>query len=219
MQYRGQALQDKFVCEILKHKKNGFFLEIGSNHPININNTYALEKQLNWKGIMCEYQDKFLNDYKIHRPNSIHVIGDATKVNYLELFLQNNVPINIDYLQIDLDAHNGSSLHVLEKLNNDVLDKYKFATITFEHDIYHTNAHDIRKKSREIFKQRGYIFVFQDIAGSNQPYEDWYVHPDLVDMEHVKYIIDKNKEKYTNTVIIFDKSLVKEVINWEHLEF
>ena len=168
---------------------------------------------------MIEYENKYLNDYKIHRPNSIHVISDATKINYSELFLQNNVPINIDYLQIDLDACNGSSLHVLEKLNNDVLDKYKFATITFEHDIYHTNIHDIRKKSREILKQKGYIFVFQDIAGSNQPYEDWYVHPDLVDMEHVNYIIDKNKEKYTNTVRIFDKTLVTEVINWHELEY
>ena len=219
MKYNGQALQDKFVCEILKFKKNGFFLEIGSNDPIIINNTYVLEKELNWKGIMVEYQDKYLKDYKIHRQNSIHVIDDATNVNYLELFLQNDVPKNIDYLQIDLEAHNGSSLHVLEKLNNDVLDKYKFATITFEHDIYHTNNYDIRKKSREILKQRGYIFVFQDLGGTNTPFEDWYVHPALVDMEHVNYIIDKNKEKYKNTVRVFDKSLVTEVINFNEIEY
>tara|TARA_B100001996_G_C18464662_1_gene517492 strand:+ start:33 stop:692 length:660 start_codon:yes stop_codon:yes gene_type:complete len=219
MKYNGQALQDKFVCEILKSKKNGFFLEIGSNDPIIINNTYVLEKELNWKGIMVEYKDKYLKDYKIHRQNSIHVIDDATNVNYLELFLQNDVPKNIDYLQIDLEALNGSSLHVLEKLNNDVLDKYKFATITFEHDIYHTNNYHIRKKSREILKQRGYIFVFQDVGGSNTPFEDWYVHPALVDMEHVNYIIDKNKEKYKNNVRVFDKSLVTEVINFNEIEY
>tara|TARA_X000000368_G_C23046512_1_gene719385 strand:- start:111 stop:770 length:660 start_codon:yes stop_codon:yes gene_type:complete len=219
MKYNGQALQDKFVCEILKSKKNGFFLEIGSNDPIIINNTYVLEKELNWKGIMVEYKDKYLKDYKIHRQNSIHVIDDATNVNYLELFLQNDVPKNIDYLQIDLEALNGSSLHVLEKLNNDVLDKYKFATITFEHDIYHTNNYHIRKKSREILKQRGYIFVFQDVGGSNRPFEDWYVHPALVDMEHVNYIIDKNKEKYKNNVRVFDKSLVTEVINFNEIEY
>ena len=42
--FKGQAEQDKFVLNMLKNKKNGFFLEIGSNHPININNSYILEK-------------------------------------------------------------------------------------------------------------------------------------------------------------------------------
>jgi hypothetical protein len=30
----GQANQDKFVLNVLKEKRNGYFLEIGSNHPI-----------------------------------------------------------------------------------------------------------------------------------------------------------------------------------------
>lgn len=42
--FNGQAEQDKFVLNILKNKKKGFFLEIGSNHPIKINNSYILEK-------------------------------------------------------------------------------------------------------------------------------------------------------------------------------
>ena len=40
--YLGQAEQDKFVLNVLNNKKNGYFLEIGSNHPININNSYLL---------------------------------------------------------------------------------------------------------------------------------------------------------------------------------
>jgi hypothetical protein len=80
--YLGQAEQDKFVLNVLKNKKNGYFLEIGSNHPIDINNSYLLEKNYNWKGIMVEYDSKFLSLYKQHRPNSIHVINDATKVDY-----------------------------------------------------------------------------------------------------------------------------------------
>ena len=45
---------------------------------------------------------KFLKSYKNHRPNSIHIINDATKINYKELFETNNVLKNIDYLQLDL---------------------------------------------------------------------------------------------------------------------
>ena len=63
--YNGQAHQDKFILNILNHKKNGFFLEIGSYHPKFINNTYLLEKEYNWKGIMVEYDKKWLPIYKI----------------------------------------------------------------------------------------------------------------------------------------------------------
>tara|TARA_Y100000768_G_C23458310_1_gene442527 strand:+ start:252 stop:419 length:168 start_codon:yes stop_codon:yes gene_type:complete len=52
--FRGQSLQDKFVLNMLKYKKNGYFLEIGSNDPININNTYILEKDYEWNGIMVK---------------------------------------------------------------------------------------------------------------------------------------------------------------------
>ena len=54
--YLGQSHQDKFVLNVLKEKKNGFFVELGSNHPINVNNTYLLEKNYDWKGIMIEYE-------------------------------------------------------------------------------------------------------------------------------------------------------------------
>ncbi len=210
--YNGQAEQDKFVLNILKHKKNGFFVEIGSNDPIYINNTHLLEKQYNWKGIMIEYNSAFLELYKNERTNSIHVINDATLIDYKQLFENNNVPLNIDYLQIDLEANNGSTIKTLEKLNNEVFDKYKFATITFEHDIYHTNFENTRLKSRDIFHNRGYYCVFQDINNKGiNPYEDWYVHPDLVDMNYIYYLQERNIKNYT-----FYNSDIK-TINWESI--
>jgi hypothetical protein len=49
-----------------------------------------------------------------------------------------------------------------------------------------------REISREIFKKRGYELVFPDVAvfyeGGYCPFEDWYVHPDLVDMNYVNKI-------------------------------
>lgn len=54
-----QAGQDIYVEEITQKKINGTFLEIGSNHPIEHNNTYLLEKKYNWKGIMVEYDSSF----------------------------------------------------------------------------------------------------------------------------------------------------------------
>jgi len=211
--YLGQAHQDKFVVKILKEKTNGFFLEIGSNHPININNSYLLEKQYGWKGIMVEYNSEYLPLYKEHRPNSVHIINDATIVDYKGLFERNNMPFSFDYLQIDLEANNGSTLSTLEKLDKDVFDTYKFATVTFEHDRYHTNFNNTRFKSREIFKQRGYVCVFEDICNNGHPYEDWYVHPDLVDMSYVNKLIENNRQHYVYN------SLTETGIEWSKIQY
>ena len=213
--YFGQAEQDKFVLHVLKQKRKGTFLEIGSNHPIEINNTYILEKQYEWKGIMVEYNPSFLPLYQEHRPNSIHVINNATHVNYRGLFESNSFPTNIDYLQIDLEANNGSTIQTLELLDSQFFDKYTFATVTFEHDIYHTNYGNTREKSRAIFKKRGYVCVFEDVNNMGvNPYEDWYVHPSLVDMSYIHELKQKNLHKYRLVNIPDIQS-----INWQDIEY
>ena len=120
--------------------------------------------------------------------NGIHVIDDATKIDYKTLFVNNKVPHNIDYLQIDLDVCNRSTLDTLELFNNTIFDNYKFATITFEHDIYSGDHFNTRQTSRNIFLKRGYILVFPDVKNGSNAFEDWYVHPDLVDMNYINKV-------------------------------
>ncbi len=213
MTYYGQAEQDKFILHILKEKRNGFFLEIGSNDPIYINNTYLLEKKYDWKGIMVEIDENYLLLYKKHRLNSIPIIDDATKIDYINILDSNNAPLNIDYLQIDLHVTDNSTMLTLENLDKHVFDKYKFATITFEHDIYGDITKYTRLKSREIFKKRGYVCVFKDISNANNPYEYWYVHPDLVDMDYVNQLIENNKKNYT------PHDLTDEKIEWNNIQY
>ena len=201
--YKGQSLQDKYVSKILKEKQNGYFIEIGSGEPIKNNNTYLLETTYNWNGIMIEYDEKYQESYNLSRPNSIHVFNDATQIDYLNLFQTNNVPSNIDYLQIDLDAYDGSTLKALNLLNEHIFDDYKFATITFEQDIYRTNVNNTRELSRQIFENHGYLRVFSDVTNRRfASYEDWYVHPDLVDMEYVNKIIELNQINYKPVKLI-----------------
>jgi len=199
-----QAAQDLFVEAVTKGKPGGYFLEIGSNHPAQHNNTYLLEKKYNWKGLMVEYDKSFEKLYKIHRPNSIYELNDARLVNYIEILDKNNFPENMDYLQIDLDVDNKSTLDTFLLLNNTVFDKYKFATITFEHDIYRGNYFDTQIISRQILTDRGYLLVFPNVSvfweGSYKPFEDWYVHPELVDMTMVNNIM--TPESLTSEQII-----------------
>ena len=221
--YNGQADQDKFVLLMLHHKRNGFFVEIGSHHPQEINNSYILEKNFNWKGIMVEQRDTWLDQYRYIRPNSIPIIKDATTINYSDLFTTFHVPKNIDYLQIDLEPSNGSTLTTLKKLNEEVMNTYKFAIITFEHDIYRTNFQNTRLESRRIFKERGYFLLFPDVNNKGEnSFEDWYVHPDLVDPQWFQRVFEKNQIYYKEGVPqeeYFDDSPVERSINFQDIEY
>jgi hypothetical protein len=218
--FRGQSEQDKFVLNILKFKKKGFFVEIGSNHPILLNNSYILEKTYNWSGIMIEYDVGWGKFYDKIRPNSIPIMNDATKIDYKQLFEINKVPLNIDYLQIDVEPENGSTLTTLKNIDCQVMDKYKFAVITFEHDCKEGISHipivqQTRLESREILKNRGYICVFEDIHNIDPKYvyEDWWIHPELVDMKYVNLLKEKNKSKYEFN------SITNTSINWKNIEY
>jgi hypothetical protein len=200
-----QSYQDYFVLSVLKHKQNGYFVEIGTNHPSENNNTCILHKHYNYKGLMVEYVRDFEHLYREQRPSCNYIIGDARNIPYKQFLDENQYPKNIDYLQIDLDVDNKSTLDTLELFDNTVFDTYKFATVTFEHDIYRGDYFNTRQKSREIFLRRGYILLFANVSvfwqGADCPYEDWYVHPELVDMEYIKEIISGNYVNYTSEQI------------------
>ena len=187
-----QASQDKFVLNMLHEKRGGTFLEIGANNPITTSNTYLLEKDYEWRGLMIEYEPIFEDAYKQHRSKSNYLIDDARKIDYLAQLMQLGYPHEVDYLQIDLDVNNKSTLETLYQLDNTVFGTYRFATVTFEHDIYTGDYYHTQIISRGIFEKRGYVRIFSDVKvfweGKYSPFEDWYVHPDLVDQELIKLI-------------------------------
>ena len=175
-----QAGQDQFVCAVLNGKRNGKFLEIGANHPINISNTYMLEKALGWNGLMVEYDPQFEELYKEHR-TSKYVICDARSLDF------SNLVGDYDYLQIDLEVDNRSTIDVLRNLSA-AMDRHRFAVITFEHDRYRGDFFNTRQESRDIFERFGYVLVFPDVSLNGMPFEDWWVHPDLVNMAYISHI-------------------------------
>jgi FkbM family methyltransferase len=59
-----QFRQDTIVLELLKQTTNGFFLDIGSSHPIDLSNTYLLEKKFNWTGLCVEPRKQMGELYK-----------------------------------------------------------------------------------------------------------------------------------------------------------
>jgi len=202
--YNSQARQDEFILLILKNKRNGYFLEIGSNHPKYINNTYSLEKNFGWNGLMVEYDNNWESSYKKER-SSNYIIGDATQIDYEKIFNELNFPKQMDYLQIDLEVENRSTLTTLELLNNTIFKNYIFSVVTFEHDIYRGNYFDTREKSREIFKENGYVLLFKDVKHKDNKFEDWYIHPSSVNIEELTDYISDSSYEYSEIINILKK--------------
>jgi hypothetical protein len=204
MQHNGQAGQDRFVLECTGFKTNGTFLEIGSHDPVFINNTYLLESKYGWRGIMVEMDEQYTKEYKTKRPNSVHLIKDATKINYAEEFQNANMPPIVDYLQIDLEVYNRSTLTTLELVENQLLKNYTFATVTFEHDIWRGDFFNTRAISRAIFERYGYVRVVSDVCNGKAAFEDWWVHPSAIDMTNVECLSGlQDGLEYTDVIARF----------------
>jgi len=63
---------DLIVDYIFKSKKNGFYLDVGAQHPISNNNTYILFKK-GWNGINIDLDKKNIDLFNIVRPNDINL--------------------------------------------------------------------------------------------------------------------------------------------------
>ena len=172
--------QEQFVIDILKGKKNGYYVELGAFHFNEGNNTYLLEKEYDWTGVSFEIRDEWKEEFNKNRSNPC--MGDALDFNYISYFEENNFPKQIDYLQIDIDAGyemngkpSGNPYLTLHGLLAVPLNNYRYSIITFEHDanMYWRNI-TMRDVQREILDSLGYSLVVRT------EYEDWWVDPEVI---------------------------------------
>ena len=86
---------DLIIDYIFKSKKNGFYLDVGSQHPISNNNTYILFKK-GWRGINIDLDKKNIDLFNIVRPKDINLnyaISDIEKEVDL-FYYHESSPIN-----------------------------------------------------------------------------------------------------------------------------
>lgn len=202
-----QAFQDLFVLSILNGKKGGVYVEIGGSDPIQINNTYLLEKNFGWKGLSFELDSRLVDKYNSIRINKC-ICGDATKVDYTKEFIENNFPKQIDYLQVDIEPAT-QTLQALKQLD---LNIYRFTVITFETDAY-ANDGMIVKESREIFKRHGYQLVASNVKYQRNVFEDWYIDPNLVSENIWRQFMCNNSE---SKLVIFKSTILEKLIDFSY---
>ena len=171
-----QAYQDLFVLTMLGGKKNGRYLEIGANHPTELNNTWLLESEFDWQGISVEIDENFQGEFVLQRGNECH-LADATEFDWVSAIKDKGwKKKRFDYVSIDCEPPNIT----LKALENLPLDEYRFSVITFESDLY-AYGEECRDIQRRILNDLGYQIVARDVANGGNPYEDWWIHPQVID--------------------------------------
>lgn len=182
-----QAGQDVFARYAVGRK--GTYLDIGSMLPTFHNNSRSLEFE-GWEGLSIDwndYSEEFLKRRRnpFLRADVTTIDWDATVETYP--FLKNT----IDYISFDVDDATRIGVDRFP------FDKIKFAAMTIEHDHYRVGP-ELRDYLRKKFTDLGYVLLCADVVMPDTAtdkygaFEDWWVNPELVDMDRVETIRSNN---------------------------
>lgn len=198
MEFKGQVGQDKWVCEKLNHKRNGYFMDIGAYDGIKLSNTYYLEKEMEWDGVCIEPAKgaflKLMNNRSCLNIRSAvsnsdgyaefleeGMIGRLTegadqtiKTQTLRTIINSfNLPRFVDYVSLDVE---GSEYDVLLGFPFDLVD---VSLWTIEHNSY-LDGGVLKAKIKDIMLSNGYVIDREDILCGGLAFEDWYVNKKLL---------------------------------------
>jgi FkbM family methyltransferase len=68
-----QFFQEAFALAVAKGKRNGFFVEFGACDGLHLSNSYFLEKELGWSGVLSEPARVWGDDLRANRAVAIDV--------------------------------------------------------------------------------------------------------------------------------------------------
>lgn len=200
-----QLSQDLLVTYLLKEKRNGYFVEFGATDGIVLNNTYLLEKEYDWSGILAEPAKVYHEDLRNNRNSNIDTncvyLTTGQTVNFAEFDMLSTIShfkSNGDWAGPDREAN--SKYYDVETISlKDLLDKYdapevidymSIDTEGSEYDILcaydfsrqidiFTIEHNYTHQKDKIFQllsDRGYTRVFDYLS----QWDDWYVSKELM---------------------------------------
>jgi FkbM family methyltransferase len=198
---KAELKQDLFVLLELNFKKNGFFVEFGATNGFSDSNTYLLEKEFKWSGILAEPNKIFYRKIKLNRScyieNSCIYNSTGNFVNFVETRNPNLSTIdlfkNYDFHKKDrkklktYKVRTISLIDLLKKYNApkiidylsidtegsefEILKNFDFNLYTFKVITVEHNFNSYRKKIYDLLTNQGYKRKY--IGLSN--WDDWYV--------------------------------------------
>ncbi len=202
---KSQLFQDIFAVFCNNGKKNGFFVEFGATDGISLSNTYLLEKNFAWRGILAEPARRWHSDLKKNRTAAIDTRCVWSESNKSLPFVEAEIGELSTLTQFsDCDSHAASrksgtrykvktvSLNDLLEFHNcpPVIDYMSVDTEGSEFEIlsnlnfekYRVNVFTIehsftpkREDVRLLMANKGYVNMFEAVS----KWDDWFVHKSL----------------------------------------
>jgi hypothetical protein len=181
-----ESSQDIFVLSCLNGKRNGTFLDLGSNDAKRINNTYILETLFDWTGVSIDIDSSHSNSYSSRKTPFLSL--DCTKLDFSDIKSRYETN-HIDYLSLDLEPASVT----FECLTKIPFNEIEFSVITYEHDSYRFGD-EYKILSRNLLESYGYKRICSNVSNQNYYYEDWYYNPKYVDYDSIKPLESENME-------------------------
>lgn len=201
---RSQLRQDLFVLAVTDFKQNGIFVEIGVGDGFYLSNTFLLENEFNWTGVLAEpakiFHDSIRKRNSILETRAIYSSSGET-IEFLETM---SPELSTIYSFKDSDFHTRNLIrdrkYKVQSLSlNDLLAKYRlpfyidYLSIDTEGSefeiiknfdftqhkfrvitVEHNYNSEKRDKIKALLYHQGYKVVCQDIS----KFDDWYILSD-----------------------------------------
>ena len=198
---KSQLRQDLFVLSELGFKKSGFFVEFGATNGVDLSNSFLLEKQFGWDGILAEPAKMWHSALDINRNVFIEkrcvwkVSGETLSFNETEVgelstiddfsnsdehksLRENGKRYNVESISLNelLDSCNAPSIMDYLSIDTEgseleILEKFDFNRYKFRVITCEHNFTSNREKVHDLLSKNGYQRKFEEIS----KFDDWYV--------------------------------------------
>ena len=109
-----QEGEDLVLNKLLGNKPNGFYIDIGANHPIRFSNTWFFYKK-GWRGINIEPNPDMIKHLGEYRPHDLNLnIGISNEKGNLDYYMFNEPALNT-FSEYERDQYLQKSEYFLEK--------------------------------------------------------------------------------------------------------
>ncbi|MBL4874626.1 MAG: FkbM family methyltransferase [Rhodobacteraceae bacterium] len=198
---KSQIRQDLFVLSELGFKKNGYFVEFGATNGVDISNSYLMEKEFQWNGVLAEPAQMWHRELRQNRSVSIETkcvwkeSGQTVKFNETEIgdlstidsFSEKDLHSEARKSGTRYDVETISLIDLLETHNApkvidylsidtegseyEILRNFDFDRYQFKVITCEHNNTPQREKIYDLLTRNGYMRKFEALS----KYDDWYV--------------------------------------------
>ena len=208
LQSKSQAFQEIFVLNKLDFKTNGFFVEFGAMDGIHASNTYLLEKEFNWHGILSEpnktYKQKLSNNrncyidtnlvWKNSNSELLFSVTSRPATSTIHKYINNDhhdrKPVDQYYIKTisltDLLLKYNAPQVVdylsidTEGSEFDILNNLNFEKFKFRIITCEHNFNKNREQIEILLNKNGYKKVISELTKGQ--IEDWYINSNLFNL-------------------------------------